>query len=293
MKKSYQICYGSEHQDIDAGTLVASLMNVNDAINDINRFINSSEGTERKINIRVNGSSPGSFNLDVTIIQSIGEALSAIWASSGGIDNLISMLKNIIEIVIFLKGRSPKKVEKKGSEVAIENYNNECMTISVQQMNVYMQCPKAREAIAKNNELLSDDNDVKDFAMIESGKKLFTVSKAEMTEATTAPELVDNDNIQYVNDRDWIKAIRLSYVSSHKWSFIYKGNQINAKIEDEAFWIRVDKNEKFSKGDSFLVKLKIKQTKDMSIDAWLNKEYTVEQIIQHKSNELEQGILEL
>lgn len=288
MKKRLLIKYGSQVTDIDANTLIVSLMSITEAIGDINSYLNSTEGMDRKINMRINGVDTGSFVLDVTIIQSLGESLMALWMSSGGVVSIVELLANIIQIVSFLRGKEPKKVDRGQEGVQITNYYNECKMISVQQLNVYMGCSKAREAIAKNNEILADDVAVTDFSISDEQQELVRYDKAAMTEAIKSPELVDSEGVRWETDEAWVTAIRLSYNSMHKWTFVYRGISITARIEDRGFWERVDNNEAFCKGDIFKVRLRIKQIRDYEAKAWFNKEYSIVEVTEHRRSGDEQ-----
>jgi len=66
-----------------------------------------------------------------------------------------------------------------------------------------------------------------------------------------------------------------------KWDFYYLGNKISAKIADNVFGEKIDKGERFGKGDTFEVRMEIKQQYDDSVNAYINKSYTVIEVVKH------------
>jgi hypothetical protein len=64
----------------------------------------------------------------------------------------------------------------------------------------------------------------------------------------------------------------------NKWQFYYKGNKINATIEDEKYIEQLEKGYGFAKGSGLIVDFLIKQIYDNAIGTYINKEYTILQI---------------
>lgn len=288
MKKSITLHYGSEFNEIDANTLIISLMSISEAVTDINRYLNSVHGTDNKINIRINAVTKGSIIFDITLVQSIGEAIIGVLSNSNNLNILVNAFTSITDIVIFLKSKKPKSVQKNDSgSVIIENQFNNCREITINNYNFYMNCPAARKAIAKNNEALSDDPSVNEFEVLQDNNPLISVSHKEMEGATEAPPLVDNEQERNIFEDCIVKATKLSYNRLNKWTFVKNGNIISARIVDDKFWAKVDRNEPFSKGDEFEVKLQITQEWNEEFKVWINKIYTVVEVINHESPEPE------
>jgi len=78
---------------------------------------------------------------------------------------------------------------------------------------------------------------------------------------------------------------KIVFDDKSKWDFIYRGNKINAKILDDMFYDKVDKGEKFSKGDSLEVDLEITQYFEESVNVFLNRSYTITKVHQHRPRE--------
>ncbi len=94
--------------------------------------------------------------------------------------------------------------------------------------------------------------------------------------------------MRWISDEAWVTVIRLSYNPLHKWTLVLRGNSITARIEDSRFWARVDNDEAFCKGDVFRVRLRIKQIRDYETKAWFNKEYSIEEVNEHRRSGDEQ-----
>ena len=66
-----------------------------------------------------------------------------------------------------------------------------------------------------------------------------------------------------------ILIIRPSFSKDLKWDFIYEGQQISAKMDDEEMIKIIDNGEQFSKGDYMLVDLEITKFYDSDLDVHL------------------------
>ena len=73
---------------------------------------------------------------------------------------------------------------------------------------------------------------------------------------------------------------KVVFEKGYKWQFYYQGNKISAVIKDESFFSQIDEGAKFSKGDKLIANIEIKQVFDKTIQAYVNKEYSVIKIKQ-------------
>ena len=59
------------------------------------------------------------------------------------------------------------------------------------------------------------------------------------------------------------------------------GNKISSKIKDDIFAERIDKGERFGKGDTLIVEMEVKQEFVESVNTYVNKSYQVIKINEH------------
>ena len=92
-------------------------------------------------------------------------------------------------------------------------------------------------------------------------------------------ELNKNEKLETVNAN--LNISSLDWEFKKRWEFYYLGNKISAKMKDDAFSDRIDKGERFAKGDTLEVEMEIRLEFDESVNAYVNKGYTVTRIIKH------------
>ena len=80
-----------------------------------------------------------------------------------------------------------------------------------------------------------------------------------------------------------ILIIRPSFTKDLKWDFVFQGQKISAKMEDEEMIKIIDNGEQFSKGDYMLVDLEVTKFYDSDLDTYLiNKDsYKILKFKQH------------
>jgi hypothetical protein len=91
--------------------------------------------------------------------------------------------------------------------------------------------------------------------------------------------LEDLPSERTTTNRGRLSIVRLSFENMKKWEFYYEGYKIQANIIDEQFIARINRGERFAKGDALEVEIEITQRYDPTVDAFINKVYKINKFI--------------
>ena len=273
---------GEQHQ-IDSNTLINSLVHTTNILQEINKYLDASH----KIEIKIKAPEKGSFLLHLEIWDFVIENGPKIFSSANVAyaGTIIASLAALLKIRQHLKGEKPKSIEKQeaGNETRIENANGDTIIINNAVFNIYEKSTIVNEAISKNFDTLREEPAITAFEILDAkGKKLVEVDSEEfevMSKDSHVPKEEEKEKVE----KSILNIVRLSFEKNHAWEFYYRGNKIKAKIEDSVFQSRIDKGESFAKGDSLIVQLKIRQIWDDSVNTYINKSYSIVEIIKHSS----------
>lgn len=281
---------GLTHQ-IDANTLINSLLHFTNIVHEVNRNLEDS----RKIEIKINALDKGSFLVDLIIIASnIKEHVAGLFTSENlaYAANLATAVTGVYHLAQFLKGDKPKKIETVDNTVKIENNQGDVKYFDFRHANVYFKSPTLQEAVSQEFETLDKDESVTRFEILGSNNEVLVDIPSYEFKALSENDgdaTVPDENIRSVEAM--LKIVSLDWELKRKWSFLYEGNPISAKILDQSFAEQIDKGEPFRKGDTLKVKMDIKQVYDVSIDAYKNTgKYMITEIIEHLKRSDQPGL---
>jgi len=128
---------------------------------------------------------------------------------------------------------------------------------------------------------LESDSSVTDFEIIdEKNKQIFESKRDEF--ANLATSSIEEDRRRQTETLSaTVNVLRLAFEEQYKWEFYHKGRKISAKITDSNFLKRIDGGEKFAKGDSLHVRLKIEREFDSTVNTYVDRSYEIVQVIKH------------
>lgn len=288
MENDFKIKFDGRKHQIDANILINNLIHTTTIIQEINRNLDSG----KKIEINVKALEKGSFlihiGLDETFIENLKNLLTK--ENLEAASKIITAFVSIIKLKKFLKGKEPGKIENTGEKVKIQNEQGQVMYVENFIQNIY-QNPVINDALTQSFETLENDDSITGYEVTDKNEKpLVRVERDEFeTLAIRSDEILDGDKIIKVNVT--INILRISFEEKLKSDFYYKGHKISSKINDSEFYKRINNGEKFSKGDILEVELEIRQVFDKSVNTFINKNYKISKIINHKPRD-EQSSLE-
>jgi hypothetical protein len=284
MQTDFRVEFGGDSHEIDLNTLLVSLMNFSSVMQEIQVAI----APETQMNIKVRPPQNGSFLIDmlITAPDAVAKVASLITRDNISlVDNVLSGFVNMIDLKKHLMGERPKSVKasNEANQVIVENSDGNTIHIDQRVINIYQQVPSIDKSLTKAFEAVESDPAIESVRISDNdGRPLTRVNNDEFKWMSVA-----NGSTEPVTKREkilegvHIRAIKLAFEDGSKWGFVFEGNKISANISDPSFWDRVDKNEAFSKGDTFKVNLKVIQRYDQTINEYLNDTYEVVNVIDH------------
>jgi hypothetical protein len=268
---------GQEHQ-IDANTLINTLIHYNALINQINEMVGNGE---RKIELKVNAPERGSFVIDVTLnaklIESIFSSEAINYTAS-----VVTIIGGIFATYKCLKGKPLKEKENEDTVEKIIKENNITITNS-SFVNIYNNTT-VRSAISKSIETASNDSAVEGISVLNRDNAIVNIERKEF-------EDLIYDDFDKEGTREEIKhiiinevilgIITLSFDRKKNWEFLYEGFKISMPMKDSGLSSLIDNGMRFAKGDSIVVKLEIVRQYNPTYNGYQNKKYRIVEFIRH------------
>ena len=278
MDNTIQIKFEGEKSQIDANTLVNTLIHYNSVLT----LINDEYGQgSQKINLVVNAIEKGSFIIDLSVVESLVKSLFSS-KSVGYIANVIGIFGGILGAYKYLKGR-PVKSEEDRAAIKIDKQSVEINNLIV---NIYNDS-RTRDAISKAFKTASEDDNVEGVVFSTSKDELMRVGKSEFEELIyddfeseeDAPEAKDE-----LDENAKLTIIKMSFEKGARWEFLYNGFKIKINVKDDALMDIINKGARFGKGDAIKVTLKIIKKYNAEYNAMVNHSYKIIEFHEHIKN---------
>jgi len=264
---------------VDANTLVDVLGNLSLAIHQINDDIQ----TNKSLKITIKHIQPGCYDIFLAIKETLIDAIMQHLSTSSPTTSaaeIVAILSGIIGIRQFLKGDKPKEIKKDKKQTIIINGDGNRLEIDSRTYNIFKEDQVVDAAIGKSFDTLSLDDAIKGFEIYDQNKKKLCKVERDCFDYMAIPSPVPENDIRIKPDEAILTIFKVVFEKGYKWQFYYQGNKISAVIKDESFFSQIDEGAKFSKGDKLIADIEIKQVFDKTIQAYVNKEYSVIKIKQ-------------
>jgi hypothetical protein len=282
----FKIKFGGTLQQVDADTLINSLINTTRAIQEISEDLDPG----KKIEVKIKALEPGSFLIHFELMEGLKQAVSLFTKDNLLIANaVIGTLVGAIKIQQHLKGKKPDSVEKNGDKILIEN-NRGKIVVDQRTYNIFTSNANFSDAIAGNFETLYRDSSITNFEVTDAAANmLVSVPRSDFEEMAVKCEIIDKDKKVKIEVAT-LHLLKIVFEDKYKWEFYYKGNKISAKINDDEFFNKINQGESFSKGDSIEAKLEIVQVFDFSVNTYVNQSYQIIEVINHTPRGVQQKL---
>jgi len=285
-----KIKFDGETHQIEANTLINSLLHFTNITHEINREL----GTDRKIEIKVNALKEGSFLVHIVIEATLIDNIKGLFTKDNLeiAANIFAVVGGLFGFAKFLKGGKPEVLESNDLSTKIKNTKGDVTYFDNRVVKIYQNNKSIRETIAQEFETLENDPNVTGFELLDKeDKPIVQIIKEDFAAiANTDASIISADEIT-IPKKGFLVISTLSFDKNVKWNFYFDGNKISAHIKDEEFVKLIEKGEKFSKGDSLEAEFEIRQQFDDSINTYINKSYKITKILKHIGR-VEQGRLE-
>jgi len=275
----FKIRFDGEQNQIDANTLINSLIHTTSIIQELNRNLESG----KKIDVKIKALEKGSFLVHIDLIETSLQNLKTLLTKEN-IEigaAIIAGLVGLIEIKKFLKGKKAKSKTEDAGKVIIENVDGNVLQVENFTFNIYENNTIIRDALSQNFETLENDPSISSFEITDNEEiPLVKVDKDEFHDLAIKSEQISDDE-RIITEAATLNIVRLSFDEKLKWEFYFKGNKISARIDDQNFYKLIEKGESFAKGDTLEVEFEIRQKFDSSVNTFINKSYAVKRILRH------------
>lgn len=261
----FKIVFASEKHEVDIETLIGCLMHTSNIIQEVNRIL----GTEKKIEVKIKALEQGSFEIHIELIEKL---LDSIFSK----DNInisaeiISVVAGLYGFVKWLKSKI-KKAEKVDDGVEVTLENGDKTTININVYNTFNESKIVRESIAKQISALDKNKDISGFRF-ESNETNVYISDEEFSSVVKTISSLNSEAKEPIKDileNRKILIIRPSFDKDLKWDFVFDGQKISAKMNDEAMIKVIDNGEQFAKGDYMLVDIEVTKFYDNDLGVHL------------------------
>lgn len=292
MAKQYQIRYDGDFSDLEAKTLLTSLLSMVESLQEISRVHNEQLNHDYKLDVKIIPFQKGSFIVSFSLhakelIESIFRLLSSS-DSVAYISGLIASLTGIIQLIKWMRGEKPAKIEINNNNGNIVIINNQGKTKEISSVDYkILQSVKIHEHVTSCFSMIRDNESIDSFTIIEQDgnnlKELVNVERSDFDVLSTSSNILDSlTNInEEIMPNACVTIVKLSFEKNYKWSFYYNGFKLNASIKDELFYKEIDARIPFAKGDKLIVDLRIIQEYSKEARSFVNKEYVIDKVISH------------
>ena len=279
-----KIKFGGDTHEIEANTYINSLLHFTNIVQEVNKGISK----DKKIEVKIRANIAGSFIVDLMIMPSdIIDGVKQIFSSEHitYASELIKTVSEVYKVAKHLFGKKPKNITNdKDESIRIENFEGTVQVFDFRGANIYLNNPNIKEAIAQEFETLESDKNVTSFELLNKNEEpLIEINQKEfynLSSSGSTEELSKNERIETILNAN-LNVSSLDWEFKKKWDFYYLGNKISAKVTDTTFGERIDKGERFGKGDTLNAEMGITQKFDESVNSFVNKSYTITKILKH------------
>jgi hypothetical protein len=278
-EQDFKIKFDGEPNSIDAETLGHSLVNITSIIKEVNEGLKI--GAPIEIKVKAHGE--GSFVVHLALLPAeIGQLLTpeVLKTAGAGIGVIITTLVGVFKIRKLLKGKPPKEVQQGANGITIIG-DNARLIVDRSTYETYFGNPRVSEALSKTFKTLDSDPEVAGFEILDGQEQpLFDVARDEFSPMALKGDVPLPATRQIVVPA-YLHIVKPSFERGLKWEVVFNGNRINVSMNDEAFLERIDRGQRFAKGDGLDVELSIEQVLDPNIHTYLNKSYSIQTVVRH------------
>lgn len=256
---------------IEANTLINILTHQQALLSIINLDYGAGK---KKIDVKINAIKEGSFIIDIAII---GSAIKSLFSNSS--------VAYVAGIVTIFKGAWKLYSIKKGKPIADNEIEELKKHIDAKDgvdpttiINIY-NIPATRASISSTIETTIDENNVKDIKILTEGTTPLRIKRTEFDDLIY-DSFEEEEGLEEIYNIEIDKEVSLGIVTcsmnpKRQWEFVYRGNSIRARIEDDEIFRLISEGEAFSLGDSIIADLEIVQKYDPKLEAYINHKYTI------------------
>lgn len=279
-EKSITVKFDGQAHQVELGTFTQVLMNYSDVV----RAAAKEAGIDEPVHVCISATEPGSLDVVLSVATDELEGLFALLNDNQGVTSALGLaITSAAGLFNFKKWLAGKKkidaVEEAGDGAIRVEAGGNVTVIQDSVIQLYRNYPQASESIGSAFRTLEDNPAIEGFEMIDDGKSVFRAERDEFAAIASSPNH-EAESVVHESVEETLVVIKPCLIpsKSRKWEFIYDGARISATIADESFMENLS-SYSFTLGTRMRVLLDIVKELDPKYATYLNKSYTVTQVL--------------
>ena len=273
---SYTFKYNSDEDSNDLNTLLLSQIHFSTILNEIKAEVASDADLTIKIKPLSKGSVPFDINLVVSYLENLLSHSNVDYAGS-----IITILTGLIGFRIWLKGKKPDLIEINDDKVTITKGDTK-IVINRDTYRIAENNEVVDKALQKGFDAIEKDESITGVDILDNNKKpLITIPREDFSFITSKNEQFETITETETPKQERLTIFKIIFDKGYKWQFYLNGRKITATVSDDNFMERVNKGERFAKGDILVVDLEKHKVFDKTMDIFIEKDFKVLKVIEH------------
>ena len=265
--RTVTVKFGGQVEAVDIGTFTRVLIDYSSIL----QAACKEEDPNAAIEANVRTVRPGCLEVDLSIIaKTIGDLFSDPSTSLETIVNGIAIASGFYGFAKFL-GKHGRAVRAEGRPDGVSVTAEDGTTTLVNNgvINLYMDCPKATDAVCKSFESLDNDPRVESVSIVSDGEEQFRAERDEFSAMASSPAY-ESPQSRTIEERVKLTVVKpvLEKSTSRKWEFVWRGEKITANVTSRDF-IESLVDRSFSVGTVMDVTLRSHQVYDDNLHAYI------------------------
>lgn len=271
---------GDAHQ-IDANTLVNCLIHYSAVVSAANDVLGQGG---KKVSVKVNAIEKGSFVLDLSLLE---ETVRSLFSQEtvGYLAALVTSVSGVWAAYKFFSGRKATDEKRKREFDTTFNASTGNTNVSLNNsvVNIYNR-PDVREAISSTIRTADADQSVQGIRIESEGVAEVSIPRADFKKLEHGNSGDGEESLPTLREEEVdavLTIVSLNFERGNKWQFMYEGFRISMTVKDDALQKRIDGGDRFGKGDSVRVRMRITKEYNRDYRAYVNKRYKIVEFYEH------------
>lgn len=242
-------------------------------------------GNQVDVKAEVAGFGRGSFYTNL-VFNFLGPIAAMFSAASP--EQLLKMVNESFELWKHLKGEPPKKTQHVTPQfVKVENNNGEIIQVHIQTLSLVFN-EKSSDAVKQFVQDAFAKGGIDNLTIETDDDKV--IATANQNDASSFHSVAPTESITDTTIEMTLVIEAVVFKDGNKWRFYDGQTSFYADIVDHNFLAKVERGERFGKGDLLRVNLKIVQNRS---DTKISTERTVIKVIEHKDGPRQEEFIDL